>query len=63
MRDYENDFRPAVVKRSLPPLLPREPLVKQREDLGDVELHVLQVQIVLVVLLHLEQVVEFEVEL
>lgn len=48
---------------SLPPLLPCEPLVQQRKHFRDVELDVLQVKVFLVVLLHLEQVVQFEVKL
>lgn len=47
----------------LPPLLPGKALVEQRKDLGDVELDIFQVKVVLVVLLHLEQIVELEVEL
>ncbi len=52
-----------TTKGTLPPLLPRKPLVKQRQHLGHVELHVLEVEVVLVVLLHLEQVVQLEVQL
>ena len=37
----------------LPALLPRESLVQERKDLGDVELDVFQVEVILVVLLHL----------
>lgn len=47
----------------LPPLLPREPLVEQREYLGYVELHVLKIEVVLVVLLHLQQIVKLEIQL
>ena len=38
---------------NLPSLLPRKAFVEQDEHLGYVELHVLQVEILLVVLLHL----------
>lgn len=48
--------------RTLPPLLSREALVEQSEHLGHVELDVFKVELVLAVLLHLEQVVELEVE-
>lgn len=46
----------------LPALLPREPLVQQCEDLGDVELNVLQIQIVLAVFLHFEQIVQLQIQ-
>lgn len=47
----------------LPPLLAGESLVEKGEHLGHVELDVFEVELVLVVLLHLEQVVELEVQL
>lgn len=47
---------------ALPSLLPSKSLVEQGKNLGNIELNVFQVQFVLVVLLHLEQVVELEVE-
>lgn len=47
----------------LPPLLPRESLVQQHKDLRYVEQYVFQVQLFLVVFLHLEQVVKLEIEL
>lgn len=47
----------------LPPLLPGESLVEKRKDLGDVELDILQIQVILVVLLHFQKVIELEVEL
>lgn len=46
-----------------PAFLPREALVEQGQDLRHVELHVFQIQVFLIVLLHLEQVVEFEIKL
>lgn len=45
-----------------PPLLPSKSLVEQCKNFGNIELNVFQVQFVLVVLLHLEQVVKLEVE-
>ena len=47
----------------LPALLPREALVQEGEHLGDVELDVFQVKIVLVVFLHFQQIVELEIQL
>jgi hypothetical protein len=47
----------------LPPLLSREAFVEQSEDFWDVELDIFQVQVFLVVLLHLEEIVEFEIKL
>ena len=49
--------------RGLPALLPCEAFVQQCQHLGDVELDVFEIQIVLVILLHLEQVVELQIEL
>lgn len=51
-----------VTMFDLPPLLSCEPLVQESEDFWYVELNILKIKIVLVVLLHLEQVVEFEIE-
>lgn len=48
---------------SLPSLLSCESFVQKREHLGHIELHILQVEIFLVVFLHLQQVVKLEVEL
>ena len=48
---------------SLPTLLPSEPLVEKREDLGHVEPDVFQVEVVQFVLLHLQEVIELQVEL
>ncbi len=47
----------------LPSLLPSKSLVKKREHLGNVELDIFQVQVVLVVLLHLQKIVELEIQL
>jgi hypothetical protein len=41
----------------LPAFLASEALVEEVEHLGDVELDVLEVQILLIVLLHLEEIV------
>ena len=47
----------------LPALLPSEALVEQSQDLGNVELDVFQVKFVLVILLHLEQVIQLQIQL
>ena len=47
----------------LPPLLPCKSLVQQRQHLGHVEPDVLQIEVVLPLALHLEQVVELEIQL
>lgn len=49
--------------RSSPASLSRETLVEQREDFRHIELDVLQVQVFLALLLHLEQIVEFQIQL
>ena len=49
--------------RSSPAPLSRKALVEQREDFCHIELDVLQVQIFLTLLLHFEQVVEFQIQL
>ena len=46
-----------------PALLSGEALVEKVEHLGDVELDVFQIQILLVVFLHFEKIIQFEVEL
>ena len=46
---------------SLPPLLPRKPLVQQRQDLWNIELDIFKIKRFLAVLLHLKQVIELEV--
>jgi hypothetical protein len=43
---------------SLPSLLSGEALIQEREDLGDVELDVFEVEFLLAVFLHLEEIVE-----
>lgn len=45
----------------LPSLFACESLVQKCKDFRDVELHVFQIKIILVVFLHLKQVVELEV--
>lgn len=59
------DIRVLVVGslRSSPAPLSREALVQQREDFRHIELDVLQIQVFLALLLHLEQVVELQVQL
>jgi hypothetical protein len=49
--------------RSSPASLSRETLVEQRKDFRHVELNVLQVQVFLALLLHLQQVVELQIQL
>ena len=49
-------------RRGLPAFLAGEALVEEVQDLGHVELDVLEVEVLLVILLHLEQVVELEIE-
>lgn len=53
----------AIIGRNLPPLLPSKSLVEQCKDFRDVELDVFEIQLVLVILLHLKQIIELEVEL
>ena len=50
-------------EESLPTLLPCESFVQQRQHLGDVELDILEIEILEVILLHLQQVIEFQVQL
>lgn len=47
----------------LPALLASEALIQEHEHLGNVELDVLQIQVFLVVLLHLQQIVQLQVQL
>jgi hypothetical protein len=49
-------------QQGLPPFLARKAFVEKREHLGDVELHVLKIEILLIVFLHLQQIVEFQVK-
>lgn len=37
----------------LPPFLPGKPLVQQCQDLGYIELHVFEIEVLLIVFLHL----------
>jgi hypothetical protein len=55
--------RGMVLSEHLSALLSGKPLVQQRQHLGHVELDVFQVEIFLVVLLHLQQIVQFEIQL
>jgi hypothetical protein len=55
-------WRVAVGKETvLPSLLPCEALVKKNQDLRNVELDVFEIKVFLVVLLHLEQIVELQI--
>lgn len=45
-----------------PTLLSREPAVQKVENLGDIELDVFEVEVFLIVLLHLKQIVKLEIE-
>lgn len=47
----------------LPALLPSEPLVQKGKNFRYVELDILEVQLVLSVLLHFQEIVELEIEL
>lgn len=47
----------------LPPLFSSKPLVQQSEHLGNIELNVFEIELILVVLLHLEQVIQLKVKL
>lgn len=46
----------------LPAFLPGEPLVEKGEHLRHVELNILQVQLFLIVLLHLQEIVKLKIE-
>lgn len=47
---------------ALPSLLSRKSLVEQGKHLGYVELHVFQVKLILIILLHLKQIVQLKIE-
>ena len=47
----------------LPAFLPCKSLVEKCKHLRHVKLDILEIQILLIILLHLEQIVKFEVEL
>lgn len=51
-----------VIIDHLPALLPREAFVQQRQDLWHVELDIFQVQVILIVLLHLKQIIKLEIQ-
>ena len=46
----------------LPSFLSRKALIEERQNLGNVELYVFEIEVLLVIFLHLEQVVELEVQ-
>lgn len=52
-----------MLNSSLPCPLSGEPFVEQSQDLGNVELYVFKVEILLSVLLHLEKIVQLEIQL
>ena len=56
------ESRVCVVIDRLPALLSSEALVEQSQHLWHVELDVFKVQVILVVLLHLKQVIQLEVQ-
>lgn len=43
-------------------LLPRKPLVEQYKHFGNVKLHIFQVEVVLAILLHFQQIVQLEIQ-
>lgn len=47
---------------ALPALLSRESLIQQSKNFGNVELNVLQIKIFLILLLHFEEIIKFEIE-
>jgi hypothetical protein len=51
-----------LVVHRLPALLPSESLVEKSKNLGNVELDILQVKVILVVLLHLKQIIQFQIQ-
>ena len=54
-------FSSAIVL-SLPSFLPGKSLVQQCQDLGYIELHVFEIEVFLIVFLHLQQVIELQIE-
>lgn len=55
--------RPGRQFSCLPSLLASEPLVKQRQNLGYVELDIFQIELVLVILLHFQKIIQLEIKL
>lgn len=47
----------------LPPLLSCKSLVQKGKHFGDVELDIFEIKLILVVLLHLQQIVQLKIEL
>jgi hypothetical protein len=47
----------------LPSLLPCKTLVQESQDLRHIELHIFEIQVLLVVFLHLQEIVELEIQL
>jgi hypothetical protein len=48
---------------ALPPFLSGKPLIQERQDLRNVELYVLKVEVLLVIFLHFEKIIQFQVKL
>lgn len=60
---YHHKERRHVSRRTyLPALLSRKPFVEQSQDLGDIELDILQVKVLEVVFLHFQKIIEFQVK-
>ena len=55
-------FRAIFSIHRSPPPLSREPLVQEGEDFADVELHVLEIEVLLVIFLHLKEIVKLEIQ-
>lgn len=53
----------SLEEANLPSLLPCKSLVEEDQDFGHVELYVLEVEIFLVVLLHLQKIVQLQIKL
>jgi hypothetical protein len=52
-----------TAETALPSLLPREALIQQHQHLTDIKLDILEIQILLVVFLHLQQIIKLEIKL
>lgn len=46
---------------TLPPLFTSKPLVQEGQHLGDIELYVFKIKILLAVFLHLQKIIELQV--
>jgi hypothetical protein len=54
--------QPRCPPPALPAFLPGKALVEQSQDFRDVELHVFQVEVFLVIFLHLQQIVKLQIQ-